>query len=211
MLEKELVVLYNVGIIKQGVFMFKVLKECLSINLNEYENININLEINKVILAACGVFIIFIILFDVYRMGIRSMVNQLIRHGAKDEESAKSLKELGLEGTRIIRVIKMMLARDNLLTKVVARSGEKKYSYEEYKALSKEEREENEKIDFSTATFYVKEEQSSLVSGIVEKYGTSVQRTALSCSFVVLMGICLVACMPGILNVLNNILKNIKM
>ena len=191
--------------------MFKFLKECLSINLNEYENININLEISKVVLAACVAFIIGVILFDIYRGSIRVMVAQLMRHGAKDEENAKTLKEIGLEESRLIKVVKMMLSRDNLLTKVVARSGAKQYSYEEYTALSKEEKEKDSKIDFSTAKFYVKEEQSTLASGIVEKYGASVQRTALSCAFIILIGLCLIASMPGILNVVNNLIKNTKM
>ena len=168
--------------------MFKFLKDFLSINLNEYENININLEINKVIVVTCFAFVIGVILFDIYRGSIRVMVAQLMRHGAKSEENAKTLKELGLEDTKTCKIIKMMLTRDNLLTKVVARVGEKKYSYEEYKALTSEERKENSKIDFSTAAFYIKDDQQYLASGIVEKYTTSIYRTILSCLFIFIIG-----------------------
>ena len=102
------------------------------------------------------------------------------------------------------------MSRDDLLTKVVARVGEVKYSYEEYKELSKERKKEIEKIDFSTAKFYIREDMSYRSTAIIEKYGTSVGRTVASCVFIFIIAMCVIACMPGILYAVDNLLGNFK-
>lgn len=188
--------------------MFEVLRECFAINLNDYENINFSLEINKVVLGVSIALVLGIIFLSLYRGNIRLVVMQLTRHGAQSEESAKKLSELGLEKSVFV---KYLLSGNNALTKVVARVGEKKYSYEDYVALSKEERKESEKINFENAAFYIKEEEKNLVMTIMEKYSASVTRTALASVFVVIICVCVIACMPGILNVINKTLGSIKM
>lgn len=188
--------------------MFKLLRECLEINLNDYENINFNLEINKVILGVSFVIIIGIIMFNIYRVNIRMVVMQLTRHNANSEESAKTLSELGLDKSVIVR---RLLLGNNALTKTVARVGERKYSYEEYIKLSKEEKAQSEKINFNTATFYIKEEEGYLTASIMEKYTTSLTRIVLACVFVEILCLCIIACMPDILNVVDNLLKSVKM
>ena len=188
--------------------MFKVLKDCFSINLNDYDNFYVDLEINKVILGAFIALIIGVILFNLYRGTIKIVVSQLVRHNAKCEEEAKTLSEIGLDKSKMVR---WMLSGENLLTKIVGRKGEKKYEYEEYKALSKEERRDAEKFDMDTAEFYIREDKSTLASGVVERYGTSVQRTVVACVFIAIIGMCVIACMPEILEVIDNLLKNRKM
>jgi len=186
--------------------MFEVLKKCFSINLNDYENISFSLEINKVVLGASVAFIIGIILLDTYRGNIRYMIMQLHRHDAYSEDNAKTLSELGLDKAR---VIKYLLTRDNMLTKMVARVGEKKYSYEEYISLGKKERAKG-KIDFGSAEFYIRENQTDRCAHVIEKYNISPTRTVLACAFVGIVCVCIVACMPGILNIVDNLLEGLK-
>ena len=186
--------------------MLEVFKRCFSVNLNEYENINIDLEINKAVVIASVVFALFVVFFNTYRAGIRTMVHQLIRHGARSEESAKTLSELGLKDNRII---KPLLMGDTLLTKVVGRVGEKRYTYDEYKKLSKAEKED--KIDFSGARFYIREDQTDRAEKIVERYAVSTVRTVITCVLIGIVCICIIACMPGILNIVNSLLDSIKM
>lgn len=181
--------------------MLDVLKRCFSINLNEYENININLEINKVILLAFCALAIGVVFLNVYRGNIRLCVSQLLRHGATDKDSAKTLTELGLADSK---TVKFLLSRDTLLTKTVAALGEKKYTYEEYKALNKSER--KTKIDFTSEAFYIREGKTDRARDILEKYVTSSARTVTSCVLIAIVCICVIACMPGILNVINNLL-----
>ena len=185
--------------------MFEVLKKCFAINLNDYENINFDLEINKVILGAFCALMVGIVLLSIYRGTVRTVLMQLIRHGASAEENAKTLEELGLEKSR---AVKQFLSGDNILTKMVSRVGEKKYSYKEYTELSKEEMRKTDKVDFSSARFYIKEEMKDRANVFVEKYVTSIPRTAASCVFVAIICICIIACMPEILNGINNLLKN---
>ena len=183
--------------------MLKVLKTCFSINLNEYENIGVDLEINKVLVIAFAAIIVGIILFNMYRQNIKLVVSQLIRHRAKSEDSAKTLGELGLHSNNAVR--KMLLA-ENLLTRVVARCGERRFSHEEYKALTDEEKKEISTVDFDTARFYIREEKRTFAEGVVTRYNSSTPSTVISCVFAAIVCVCLVACMPGILNVINRIL-----
>ena len=183
--------------------MLSLFKECFSVNLNEYENIGINLEINKVIVLAFAAMIVGIVLFNMYRQNIKLVVSQLIRHGAVSEESAKTLNEIGLKEHK---AAKRMLLGDNLLTRIVDRCGKKRYEYDEYKALSKEEKERISTVDFSEARFYIKKEQRAFAEGVVSNYGTSLMNTVISCVFAVVICVCLIACMPGILNIINRML-----
>ena len=128
---------------------------------------------------------------------------QLVRHEAYTEELAKTLAELRVDNTF---VVKRVLSNNNILTKIVARAGAKAYSYEEYVALSKEERDAVEKIDFDTAAFYIREDKKNFALSVIEKYNTSIAKTILAVAFVAVMCVCIISCMPGILNVINRIL-----
>ena len=184
--------------------MFEIFKKCFEINLNDYENIKFSLEINKVVLGASIVLIIGIILFNTYRSTIRNVVMQLIRREANSEENAKTVDELRLNRTF---ALKYVFKGNNVLSKIVARVGEKQYSYDEYVALDKKERAKIDSVDFDSARFYLKEEERDLALSIVDKYATSPLRTAMAAALVGIVCICIIACMPGILNVIDKILK----
>lgn len=188
--------------------MFSFLKECFSINLNDYENIKFNLEINKVIFGSAVALIVGIVLLGIYRSNIRMVVLQLLRHGANSEESSKSLADIGLEKSF---VIKYLLLGKGILTKTVARVGERVYSYDEYITLSKEEKAKNEKVDFDTAKFYIREDGTDMASAIIEKYATSVPRIVFASVFVALICMCVISCMPAILNIVNKLFGSVKM
>lgn len=187
--------------------MLDIFKKCFSVNLNDYENIGINLEINTVVLGAFIAVIVGVVFLNMYRGSIRYTVMQLTRHSAFSEDTAKTLKEIGLYDSRII---KKLLSGHNMLTRVVARVGAVKYDYETYVKMSDEERKEAEKIDFDFARFYIKEEEINRAGFIRERYKTSPVRTLVSCLFVAILCGCIIACMPGILNVINEIIGKMK-
>ena len=187
-----------------GGYMFKIFKEWFSVNLNDYDNIGVNLEINKVIFGAVIALIIGVIFLDLYRANIKLMVTQLTRHNAKNEDDAKTLFSIGLNNNKIIR---WLLTKENFLTKIVGRKGEKKFEYEEYKTLSNKERIEAEKFDIETAEFYIREDKSDLAAGVMEKYGASVQSTVMTCVLIAIVSICIIACMPETLEMINNLLR----
>ena len=184
--------------------MSEILKKAFEINLNDYENINFNLEINKVVLGASIALIIGIILFNTYRAKIRLVVMQLLRHEAYSEESAKTLAQLKIDKTF---ALKYLFKGNNILTKIVSRVGEKRFTYEDYVALSKEERVKAELIDFEAEAFYIRDDKKEFALSIVDKYNTSITKTLLAILFVVSICVCIISCMPGILNVLSNLLK----
>lgn len=187
-----------------GGYMFKIFKEWFSVNLNDYDNIGVNLEINKVIFGAVIALIIGVIFLDLYRANIKLMVTQLTRHNAKNEDDAKTLSSIGLNNNKIIR---WLLTKENFLTKIVGRKGEKKFEYEEYKTLSNKERIEAGKFDIETAEFYIREDKSDLAAGVMEKYGASVQSTVMTCVLIAIVSICIIACMPEMLEMINNLLR----
>ena len=182
-----------------------IVKELLQINLNDYENIKFSLEINKVVLGAFIALMVGIVILNVYRGNIRLVVMQLTRHGATSEENAKTLGEIGLARSK---AVKRILSGRNVLTSITARAGAIEYDYETYMKMNKTEREVAERIDFADARFYIKEENAHRAAFIIERYNTSLIRTVMSCVLVAIIGGCIIACMPGILNVLNNLLES---
>ena len=187
--------------------MIDTLKKCFAINLSDYDNINFSLEINKVVLGACIALILGIVFLNLYRSNMRITVVQLTRHKARDEESAKTLRELGLANSR---VIKKLLSGDNTLTKVVARVGALEYDYETYKAMDKKERLEAERIDFENARFYISESGATRAAFIAERYTSTLFGTILSCAFIAIICICIIVCMPGILDVVDGLLGSMN-
>jgi hypothetical protein len=146
-------------------------------------------------------------LINHHRATTQLIVKQLIRHNANSEGSAKTLEELGLDGSRSV---KWMLNAGGQINKLVARVGEKTYTYEEYKALMNSKGGvPKDKIDVATAKFYVRDEAKERISFIIDTYGSSVLRTSLYCIFVLAIYICLVLCMPEILSFINNQLGNL--
>lgn len=184
--------------------MLESLNKCLSVNLNDYENIDIDLQINKVLFPAFVVFCIMMIALAVYRNAMRDLVVKLIRHEAFTEDSAKTLEDLGLAKSLIIPYL---LSRENMLSKIVKIRGKREYTYEEYLALSKEERLAEEKIDVSKSALYIPEESSERARHIKEKYMMSKAKLVLACVFVFLIYIIVASSMSEILNVINNLLK----
>ena len=184
--------------------MLEAIKKHFALNLKSYSNIGINLEINKIVLGTLIILILGVVVLNNYRGNVRLMAMQLTRHNAKNEDGAKTLKQLGLHKSN---GIKKLLHGENTLTRIVARVGEVRYSYEEYKALSKKEKKAKVKIDFDEAEFYLREDQADRIANILEKYNVTIGRTAMTCIFIAILGGCVIACMPEILSIINNMLK----
>lgn len=181
---------------------------CFYINLKDYENIGIDLEINRVLLVAFIALAIGVIFLNIYRKNMRIMVMQLIRHEALTPDNGKMLDDLGLHNNRIL---KLLLSSDGMLTKIVGRVGEPEYTYEEYIALDKKKKKEKTKIDFNEARFYIRDEKRERADTICEKYDTSTFKIILSCIFIFIAYICILSLMPQILSWINYLLKDFKM
>ena len=187
--------------------MLGVLKNYFKINLSDYENIGISLEINKAVLVAFVALIVGIVLLNRSRGVTRLVVMQLTRHGATSEDKAKTISELGLAESR---AVKKLLSGRNVLTRTVARCNATEYDYETYRKMDKKARDEAEKIDFATARFYIREEGATRAAFIVERYTVTLTRTVATCVLVAIIGGCVFACMPSILSILNELIGMAK-
>ena len=180
--------------------MIEFLKTCFSINLNEYENIGIDFEINKFLVLVFAAFTIGIVLYNSYRMSIKLALSQMIRHGARTEETARTLKELRLDNVRSVR---RMLLKSNLLTKLTVRVDEMKGGDKEMNYVSIDT---ETKRNLDTARFYINEEKYSLAEGISSRQDISILNTVIACIFSCIICICVISCMPVILEFIDYLL-----
>ena len=191
-----------------GVFMWeKLYYDLFLINLKDYNNIDIDLEINVLLLFIFLALCVCFFVINHHRATIQLIVKQLVRHNATDEKGAKTLEELGLDGSISV---KWMLRSGGQISKLVGRVGEKTYTYEQYKELMKQRGgAPKENVDFTTAKLYVREGAKERISFIVDTYGSSVLRTALYCVLILALYVCIALCMPEILSFVNNQLGNL--
>lgn len=179
----------------------KLIYDFFFINLKDYPNIGIDFEINVFLLVLTVALAVCFFVANHYRSTMQLITKQLERHGAKDEESAKTLAELGLERSAWL---KWALSHSGQLTRIVGRVGEKIYTYEEYVALSKQKGGiKDEKIDFAEARFYIRESANERAKHIIENYGTSTFRAILYCVLFLALYVCIALSMPEILSIIN--------
>ena len=178
------------------------LKYYFSINLANYPHIGINFEINKILVLFLVGMIITIVVVNLRRDAISTFLKKLLRHKAFDEESAKTLDDIAYNTF----LIKLSLSGGGRISKVVKRVGEKEYTYEEYSEAIKSKEFKEEKIDFSSAQFYICENALDEANRIAEMRNTSVLNTVLLCLFITIVCICAIITMPEILTIINNLL-----
>lgn len=172
------------------------------LNLKNYDNIKIDFPINAFLLVLTLAIAVASIVITLYRGGLQKLIKQLTRFLAHDENNARTLAELGLEKSFIIR---LALSREGRLTRLVGRVGETVLTYEQALALSKEKKKQKpEKIDFETARFYIRPGKTDEAKNIIENYSASMLRTALYCVLVFAVYACVALLMPEILNFINS-------
>ena len=180
--------------------MLDDIKEYLSLNLNDYANININFEINKFILL-CAVAMCVVSFFINYKRSILAdTVKQLLRHNATDEESAKTLGELRLADSRGVRKAIISSAQ---LRRMITVVGEHRPTYEEYVAAQKEKRKLEEQ-DPLTLRIYVPKEAMDRAKYVYNTYNSSIPRTLLTCVMFISLAVCLILVMPELLTTIDN-------
>ena len=180
--------------------MLDDVKEYLSVNLNNYENIGINFEINKFILL-CAVALCVVAFYVNYRRALMvNIVKQLLRKNAISEESAKTLAELRLDSSR---GIKKAICTSSQLRRLISIVGESRPTYEEYVEAQKEKK-KIDSPDPSTVRIYIRAESMDRAKHIYNTYNVSIFNTLLACVLIIAFGVCLVFVMPEILTLINS-------
>ena len=181
--------------------MLKDIKEYFSLNLNDYENINVNFEINKFLFILAIALCVMTFVVNYRRSLIIDTVRQLFRHNATDSENAKTLAELGLSGSRGIR---KALVSDSQLRKMVAIVGEVRPTYEEYvAAMKKKKGKDLPTTDLTDARIYIPAESLDRAKHVYNSYSTSLLKTILVCIFIIAISVCMILLSPSILTAID--------
>jgi len=203
--------------------MYEFYKDYLAINLSDYKNLKIDLQINMVLLGLVIGIIIAAILMGWHRNSMLLLIKTLHNEKCTDENSAKTLSELCIDKLGVRTLIRM----SGRVGRLICRVGVKDYTYEEYIVLSqrysmmkrkkrKKDIEENTrdssapsidgKIDFSTARFYLRDVSSNETKVIIDKTPGSVLSIVLMCVLLISIYTILLLLMPTILEFINSLL-----
>ena len=188
------------------------LKDIITLNAKDFLSTNMDIYVNAAVFIVaialcCASFLIYY-----HKSYTLLLIKQLIRRGATSEENAKTLSEMHLENSR---AIKSALNRRSQLSAIVKMQGYVAPTYEEYisnqKAKSRKERRKAEdKIDFSTARFYIPSDSLDRAKRMQEKENPTVWRTVLVCVLIVALSVCVALLMPEILNLLNSLMQKVE-
>lgn len=172
------------------------------INLNDYSNIGIDLEINKLLFIVALAIILATLAISLIRSTMHIALGRMVRKEALSEESAMTLDELGIN----FFAVRAALKDDGMLRKMISRVGENEYTYEEYIEYSKKKH-KKEKTDFKSAKFYIKESAMERAQSILDSNDTPILHTVLFCVLIFAVFVVLMLMMPDILGFVNKALK----
>ena len=172
------------------------------INLNDYSNIGIDLEINKLLFIVTLAIILATLAISLIRSTMHIALKRMVRKEALSEDSAMTLDELGINSL----ALRLALSNDGILTKIIGRAGEKQYTYEEYIEYSKKKH-KKEKTDFKSAKFYIRESAMDRAQSILDSNDTPILHTALFCVLIFAIFVVLTLMMPDILEFVNKAVK----
>ena len=192
----------------------------ICLNLKDYKNIGIDVEINKLILLFFGALIISCIIVSINQMNLTLLIRKLMKIEAYTEESAKTLSELGLADNAGIKSI--VNKNDGRISKIIAVVGIKRQTYEEYMEAERKRKEARRlppaerkavldslsvgEIDASNAKIYIPEDKKEYASYVYSSGNGSVVKTVLSCTLILVVAVAIILLMPTLLSLLNNIL-----
>ena len=186
---------------------FEYIGRAFMLNLSDYGNLGSDIYINIYLLIFTVALCIGFYLFNFHKRNMFLIVNQLLRHKCKDKESAKSLSAIGLADNFFVRRI---LSSGGHITKVVRRTDEVEYTYEERQAMSKAKKSTRPRIDTKETLFYIDENKMDRALRIQENYNISPLRTTLLCALLIFFYIGLMCAMPEIVRLLDNIIGSFK-
>lgn len=188
----------------------------ICLNLNDFENISANLEINKVLFfLALGICAACFVL-NYYQSVIALFLKKLIRAEAT-AENTKTLSDLGLKENKTLK--RLILKDGGIIKRSVSVVGLKKLTFEEYKEAearfkeAKKEKRNGEcvrpsivEINFDEARFYMTDEQRAYADHAYKTNDGSVIKTLLYCLVIMVLYFAVVLVMPSVLNAINNML-----
>ena len=210
-------------------FIEKIYNNYLKVNLADYKNIGINLDINMVILCLTVCLVIIFILMHKKQTLISTLFKKIKRTEAFGAENAVTLKDLGLSENSFR---KLLTDRQGILKSAITIVGEKKLTYEEYISAQKAKKTKSKTTEHDSdsitenknesaaeisildkdgllsadAKFYVPSDNENVVDRILESNNATVTKTLISCVIITVVGIALISVMPSLLSAINSAL-----
>lgn len=176
-------------------------KKYIEINLNDYKNIGIDLEINKLLLLITLGIMIASVLVNYNRHLVSLLVKKLTRYKATSEAGAKTLKDLGLDSNRGVR---RLVESNGRVGKLIAVIGEEKLTYEEYVARQKAKKSTRAGCERYKLPLYIADEDSC--ARIAQAPAPTLVSTLLFAVMIAAIYVCIALLMPEILTLINNML-----
>ena len=189
----------------------------ISFNLSDYENIDVDLRINLLILAFAVGIIIATLLLGFYRSSVQQIIKQLTRHEANDAASAKTLDEISLGGWKYIFALKNI----PILRKLVSRIDEIAPTVTEESNLADDATEKTEgdkpikeecnkdispTIDYSRSKLYLVKEEEEKIKKVLQSYESSLMSSTLFSALILAIAVCTIFCTPTIFDFIDGIL-----
>ena len=171
---------------------WETLKNYLFSNLDYYFE-GCDFQINVFLLGLALGMCVAAFLITLWKRNLSNIVRQLTRHSAFSEDSAKTLSELNIKTSFIV---KSSLSRRGQLSAVIAMTGG--FPFERKAEGAKEE-----KINFDTASFYIKNRDRA--ERINEEKFPSYLNTALASILVLMLTVILTLFVPDILTFITGI------
>lgn len=202
-------------------FFKKIYTKYISLNLKDYIGEEYDFEINKVLIFIAIGICIACVFINYNQSVISRFLKKLIRLDAFDDDSSKTLKDLGLAEHKPTK--SLISKNSGAIKRVLGVVGRKNLTYEEYVAaerakkeakkarLTRKNQSESESaessaptdiddslLDFSTARFFIIPEERDYAERYVHR-DTSPIKTAIYCVLIILIFAVLIAAMPTLL------------
>ena len=182
----------------------KLIKDFFFLNLSNYENIKFPFPIGMFLVFLTAAMCAMCFIMNYTKSHTTSLLKQLMRHKAFDEDSAKTLAELRLPRSLALR---LALSQSGQIAYMVHRAGYVKPTYEDYVTASRKKGYKSAKIDFATERFYLDVEKIGRAKKIVETDKTSIIKPILFSVLFIGILIGLMFSLPEILEAVNSSLK----
>ena len=172
--------------------IIETLKDYFFLNLNYYFK-DCDFQINIFLLSLALGMAAATVLVTVYKRNLSNIVRQLTRHEAMAETSAKTLSELNIKPGIIVR---SSLSRRGQLSAIIGMKGG--FPFEK-----RSEGKKDEKIDFSSASFYIK--NSDRAARINEQRIPSYLNATLAAILILMITVIITLLVPDILAFITGI------
>lgn len=171
--------------------LYDLYEACVLVNLKDYHNIGIDLQISKIIIVIIIGLILLALIMNYKRACLNSIIKKLILNQCFDEESAKTLSELNISsfGTRFC------LSHLPTLKRIINMVGQG------------EDSDRGKKADYKTVRIYIEKDRVEEAAALADKKYTSILNTILFCILILLIGVIIILIMPELLSGINYILE----